>query len=103
MNLSQYRANPIICILRENNLSLWNTREEINRVWNVPPEGYPMKKIQSVSDAYLSYLVRYIRYKTKARVLSGVPVTLTYLAEAYDITKEEYAILKPRLGLKTMR
>lgn len=94
MNLTQYRNNPIVQILREEGLSVVQAQQRINNEWNTPPEGYDISKISSVLDAYLKALHKEVATVVVLRKKAGIRCSYPYLKEALGVTLAEFNYLK---------
>lgn len=99
--LEELRNNPIIKIYRDNGLSDLRTQQVINKEWKVPPEGFPMKRILSVTQDYTQVLLETVRKRAIYRRRSGITCSVRYLQEAFELTNAEINQLNIHMNLKS--
>ena len=92
--IDKWRDNPIVQIFRESDLSFIKTQEEIGKRWKVPPEGFPLDRIDETCSLYLSYLIKYVQQEAHKRKRGGIPVTYKFLREKAGLTKREFEYIK---------
>lgn len=92
--ITQLWDNPIIQSFRANDLSAFNTREDLLRRWNTCEEYLPMEKVECTTNYYMSELIRAVRSKIRVRMESGLEITKNYLINVLKLTEQESVQIK---------